>query len=195
MTASVVKIVMRDIPRLRSCLIDGDFLQMLYNAIEGSKLLRVRKAAYNIVLVACDGWLRSADLRQTLERFDFPKRIHSVVIETTRSNRWPSFPVVMEILSEGGYWHSYLRETMKIWLALRREGPDHALRIPPNVDELIFRVATVPTSTPRRTRGRRVPRRLVTDLTADRLKPLAKATTFEELLYTGSDRRAVLAVV
>jgi len=44
-TASGMRIVMRDIPRLRSYLPDSGFLQMPDEEIEGSKLLCVAKAA------------------------------------------------------------------------------------------------------------------------------------------------------
>jgi hypothetical protein len=58
---------------------------------KGDKPFRVRKAAYDIVLVARDGWLKSPDLRQTLESLDFPRKLHSVVIETGRSDHQRSF--------------------------------------------------------------------------------------------------------
>ena len=194
-------IAMRDIPRLGTCLPDGDFLQTLSGALEKEegKSLRVRKAAYDVVLAAQDGWLRSADLRQILEDLDFPKKLHSVVAETGRSDYQRSFLEMMEILSEDRYWHSYLREAMEIWLPLRHEGPEYTLRILIVVGELLL-----PAKPPLDKSLEKliedewagVPGRLVQDITADRLKPLAEVTEkFRELLFSESERRAVLAVV
>jgi len=211
-------IAIRDIPELRLCPPKAEFLQTLFKAIEKGenkgegqgqtgeenkkeKPFRVRKAAYDVVLAARDGWLRSADLRQTLEELDFPRKLHSVVIETSRSDHQRSFLGMMEILSEDGYWHSYLRKSMDIWLPLHHEGPIHALRILATVgglllpgldgyngDKSIEEVVEEEWAA--------VPGRLPMDLTADRLGPLAEVTKqVKELLFIGSEWRVVLAVV
>jgi len=65
-------IAMGDIPRLGSFLPDSDTLGMLSKAMEKSKLFRIRKAAYDVIAVARDGWLKSPELRQEFERLDFP---------------------------------------------------------------------------------------------------------------------------
>ena len=203
-------IAIRDIPGLRFCLPRVEFLQILSKAMEKwedkgdnkeNKPFRVRKAAYDIVLVARDGWLRSADLRQTLEDLDFPKKLHGVVTETGRSDHQRSFLEMVEILSMDKYWHPYLRKAMDIWLPLHREGPVHALRILANVGELLLPErdgynVDKPLKKVVEDEWAGVPGRLVMDLTADRLRPLAKVTRqFKELLFTESDRRAVLAMV
>lgn len=207
-----------DIPQLGSCLPDNELLDTLYNAMEkveevgdvgkakwaGIRPFRVRKAAYDIILIARDRWLRSTELRQTLQDRDFPRRLHSVVIETGRSDHQHSFLVMMEILSEDKYWHPYLRESMNIWLSFRHEGPNEVLSILSRVGELPLLVHDGPNHTPVdyfleklvEDEWARVPGCLPMDLTADRLGPLAEVTMrFKELLFTESDRRAVLAVV
>ena len=200
-------IAIRDIPGLESCLPKVEFLQTLSKAMEKeedmgeNKSFRVRKAAYDVVLVARNGWLRSADLRQTLEDLDLPKKLHSVVIETGRSDHQRSFLEMVEILSEDRYWHPYLRNVMDIWLPLRHEGPAHALRILASVGELLLPGrdgynVDKPLEKVVEDEWAGVPGRPVMDLTADRLEPLAEVTKrFKELLFTESDRRAVLAVV
>ena len=197
-------VAIRDIPRLGSCLPEGDSLRTLSKAMEKeeSKPLRVREAAYDIVLVARDGWLKSAELRPMLEDLDIPRKLRSVVIETGRSDHHRSFLEMIEILSEDRYWHSYLRKAVDIWLPLRHEGPDRALRILTTIGELL-----IPGSDGSKNLDKSlekfvedewagVPGRLVMDLTADRLRPLAEITEqFKELLFTESDRKAVLGVV
>jgi hypothetical protein len=206
-------IAMRDIPQLGSCLPDDSFLETLSKAMERSeeseesekaKPLRVGKAAYDVILAARDGWLKSPELRQKLEELDFPRQLHSVVIETGRSDYQRSFLMMMEILSEDRYWHSYLRESMDIWLPLRHEGPVHVLRIlarvgemslpefdssnPPPIDKVLEKLVE--------DEWVGVPGRPATNLTADRLEPLAEVTMqLKELLLTEGGRRAVLAAV
>jgi len=211
-------IAIRDIPGLRYSAPKVEFLQTLSKAMEKwenkgegqgqtreqnkkEKPFRVRKAAYDVVLAARDGWLRSADLRETLEELDFPRILHSVVIETFRSDHQRSFLEMMEILSEDRYWHSYLRKAMDVWLPSRNEGPTHALRILATVGELLLpeldgyngdksleKVVEEEWAA--------VPGRRPMDLTADRLGPLAEVTKqVKELLFIESERRAVLAVV
>jgi len=195
-------IAMRDVPRLGSLPPDSDSLGMLFKAMEKTQPFRVRKAAYDVMLVAREGWLRSAELRQALKELDFPRQLHSVVSETGRSDHQRSFLVMMELLSEDRYWHSYLREAMDVWLFFRREGPGQVIRI-------LTRIAELPPlayddSGPLDKLLRQavedgwagVPGRLVTDLTADCLEPLVGVTTqFKELLCSEIDRRVLLRVV
>jgi len=195
----------RDIPGLRSYLPQAEFLETLSRAMEKGetrkeeKPFRVRKAAYDVVLAAQDGWLKSPALRDTLEELDFPKKLHSVVTETFRSDHQRSFLGMMEILSEDRYWHPYLRREMDIWLPLHREGPKHALQILTNVGELRRDDSDVDKSLEKvlEDEWAAVPGRLPMDLTADLLEPLAEVTRkFWELsLFTEGGRRAVLGRV
>jgi len=206
-------IAIRDIPGLGSCLPNAESLQMLSEAMEKGeadgenesekKLLRVREAAHDVVMVARDGWFKSADLRPILEDLDIPRKLHSVVIETRRSNHQRLFLEMIEILSEDRYWHSYLRKAMGIWLPLRHEGQERVLRILVAVGELL--IPGSDSSKPPLEKSleklvedewARVPGRLLKDVTADRLKPLAEITEqFKELLFTENDRRAVVDAV
>ena len=214
-------IAIRDIPGLRFYLPQAEFLETLSKAMEkgwtegenqggtkggnqeeirrGEKPFRVRKAAYDVVLVARDGWLKSPDLRETLERLDFPKKLHSVVTETFRSDHQRSFLGMMEILSEDRYWHPYLRREMEIWLPLHREGPVHALRILTNVGELRRGDFDVEKSLEKvlEDEWAAVPGRPPMELTADLLEPLAEVTKqFRELtLFTEGGRKGVLGSV
>jgi hypothetical protein len=211
-------IAMRDIPQLGSCLPDDNFLETLSKAIkngergernewgeksEENKPFRVRKAAYDVILAAQNRWLRSPELRQKLEELDFPRQLHSVVLETGRSDHQRSFLTMMEILSEDRHWHSYLRGSIVIWLPLRHEGPHHVLRIftrvsdiplpeydgsNPPLDSLLEKLVE--------DEWAGVPGRPAMDLVPDRLEPLAEVTTrFGELLFTESGRCVVLAAV
>ena len=197
-------IAIRDIPRLGSCFPNDDLIRTLSNAMEKeNKPFRVRKAAYDVIVAAQDGWLKSANLRQTLEDLDIPRQLHSVVIETARSDHQVSFLKMMETLSEDRFWHSYLRGAMEIWLPFRHEGPDRVLRILSNVGQLPL--PEYDGSNPPldkfleklvEDQWAGVPGRLLMDLTADRLEPLAEVTKrLKELSFTENDRRAVLAVV
>ena len=209
-------VAIRDIPGLRFCLTKAELLETLSEAMEkgkaeeesqgenkkGGKPFRVRKAAYDVVLAARDGWIRSADLRGTLEDLDFPKKLHSVVTETFRSDHQRSFLEMMEILSEDRCWHPYLRKAMVIWLPLHREGPVHALRILTNVGELLL-PGRGDSGVDKSLEGvledewATVPGRHPTELTANLLEPLAEVTRrFRELLFfTERGRRAVLGMV
>jgi len=166
---------------------------------KGDKPFRVRKAAYDVVLAARDGWLGSPDLRETLERLDFPKKLHSVAVETSRSDHQRSFLGMMEILSEDRYWHPYLRREMETWLPLHREGPKHALHILTNVGELRRGDFDVEKSLEKvlEEEWAAVPGRPLAELTVDLLGPLAEVTKqFKELpFFSESDRRAVLGRV
>ena len=200
-----------DIPGLRFYLPTVEFLQTLSTAMEKGeskvntkrdKPFRVRKAAYDVVLAARDGWLKSTHLRKTLEDLDIPRKLHSVVIETFRSDHQRSFLEMMKILSEDRYWHPYLRKAMDIWLPLHHEGPLHALCILTTVGELLLPGRdgyNVDKSLEKvvEEEWAAVPGRLPMDLTADRLEPLAEVTgRFKKLsFFTESDRRAVLAEV
>ena len=196
-------IAVGDIPRLGSCLPDSDSLETLFKAMDRSQPFRVRKAAYDVVLVALNGWLRSAELRQTLEDLDFPRQLYSVVVETGRSDHQRSFLMMMEILSEDRHWHSYLRESMDIWLPLRHEGSLHVLRVLTRVSEMPL--PEYDGSNPPLDKfitqlvedeWAGVPGRPVMDLAADRLEPLGEVTMqLKELLFTEDGRKAVLAAV
>ena len=93
---------------------------------------------------------------------------------------------------------------MDIWLPFRHEGPNQIIRIftrvgelpppeydnsnPPPLDKLLGELVEGEWA--------RVPGRPVEDLTADRLKQLAEVTKqFRELLFTESERKAVLSMV
>ena len=198
-------IAMGDIPRLGSCLPDSEALETLFKAMDRSQPFRVRKAAYDVVLATRDGWVGSVELRQTLQNLDFPRQLYRIANETGRSDYQRSFLDMIEILLDDGHWHSYLREAMDIWLPLRHEAPHQILRIiarignlpvqgyennsnPPSLDRFLAKLVE--------DEWKRVPGRPVTDLTADRLKPLAEITKqFKERLFTEPDRRAVLVAV
>ena len=198
-------IAMRGIPRLGSYLPDDNFLETLSKAMrsEENKPLRVRKAAYDVILAARNGWLRSPELFQKLKELDFPRQLHSVVFDIGLSGYQRSFLMMMEILSEDGYWHSYLRGSMDLWLPLRHKGPDSVFYIlthigdmpfpeydgpNPPLDELLTKLVE--------DEWAGVPGRPVAELTADHLEPLVEVTMqFGELLFTESGRRAVLAAV
>ena len=172
------------------------------NKNKGDKLFYVRKAAYDVVLAARDGWLKSPALRETLERLDIPKKLHSVAVETSRSDHQCSFLGMMEILSEDKCWHPYLRREMEIWLHLHREGPVHALRILTNVGELLLPRSgdsNVDKSLEKALEEEwaAVPGRPLTELTVGLLGPLAEVTKrFKELsFFSESDRRVVLGSV
>ena len=196
-------VAMRDNPPLGPYLPDGDVLQTLYNAMEKSKPFRIRKAAYDVILVTHDRWLKSAELRQTLVNLDFPRKLHSVVIETALANHRCSFLKMMETLSEERYWHSYLRKAMDIWLPFHHAGQDQVLRIFTNVGELPL--PGYDGSNPPFDKFLQkfvedewagVPGRHAQDLAADRLTPLAEVTKgFGELMFTDNDRNSVLLVV
>ena len=195
---------MRDVPRLGHCVPDGDCFGTLSKAMERDKPIRVRRAAYGVMLVAGDGWLKSAGLRQTLQDLDFPRQLHSVVIETGRSDYQHSFLMMMEILSEDKHWHSYLRGAMVTWLPFHQEGPAQVLQILSRVGELSLPEYDTSIPPPFNTflanlvkdEWARVPGRPVADLTTDLLTPLAEVTNqLKQLLFTEIDRRAVLAEV
>jgi hypothetical protein len=123
------------------------------------------------------------------------------VIETGHSDRQRSFLEMMEILSEDGCWHPYLREAMGIWLPLHHAGPPHALRVLANVGGLLLPPRgdyniDKPLKKVLEDEWAAVPGRLPEDLTADRLGPLAEVTEqFRKLsLFGEEDRKAVLAV-
>ena len=201
-------IAIKDLPGLRRCDPKEEFIRTLSRAMEKretkkDKPFRVRKAAYDVVLAVQDKWLRSGgDLRQTLEEVDFPRKLHSVVTETLRSDHQRSFLKMIEILSEDRFWYSYLRKAMDIWLPLHHEGPHHALRtlcrvgelrlLEPddyNVDKPLEKVVEEEWAA--------VSGRYPMDLTADLLGPLAEVTEqFKRLsFFTEIDRKAILAVV
>ena len=197
-------LAIKDIHRLGPSLFDDDALQMFHEAMNHGNPFRVRQAAYDVMLVTRDQWLKSPKLRQGLGDLDFFRQLHRVVVEIARSDYQQSFLLMMEILSEDVYWHPYLRDHMDLWVPFRYDGEPQFLHIISNVggltlttlgdrgsssiDDILQRLvvdewAAVP--------GRQVP-----DLTADRLKPLADVTgRFKELAFSDSCRKAVLATV
>ena len=196
---------MRDIPHLESFPPGGDFLRTLCYAMDKGKPFHVRKAAHDVILAARNGWLRSAELRQTLKDLDLPRQLHGVVIETGRADRLRSFLTMMEILSGDRYWHPYLRGTMDIWLPFRHDGPDQVLSILARVGELTPPIPEYSPNSPpidkfleklMKDEWAAVPGRPAADLAPDRLKPLAEVTRgFKEQLLAELDRGAVLDVV
>jgi len=199
-------IAIRDTSHPGPFLLGVEFLQTLSKAMEKDKdkPFRVRKAAYDVLLVARDGWLKSAELRPTLEYLDFPRKLHSVVIETGRSDYQCLFLRMMGILSEDRHWHPYLRKSMDIWLPFHHEGRDQVLRIlfavggllPPENDGSNHPPLDKPLEKVLEDEWAGVPGRLLEDLTASRLEPLAEVTKqFKELFFTESNREAVLAAV
>ena len=195
-------LAIRDIPRLGLALFDDGTLQTFYGAVNHGNPIRVKQAAYDVMLVTRDLWLKSEGLRQRLEDLDFFRQLHSVVIETTRPDYQRSFLLMMELLSEDVHWHSYLRKDMGIWLPHRHEGMWHALRILANVGGLplppVLDIRNL-LSYDRLLQSlvldewERVLKRHVRDLTADGLKPLVEVTEqFRELLFDKNYQRAVL---
>ena len=121
-------IALKDIPGLWLCDPQPEFIRTLSKAMEKqetegeTKPPRVREAAYDVVFAVRDRWLRSADLHPTLEAVDFPRKLHSVAIESPRSDHQRSFLKMIEILSKDGRWHPYLRKAMDIcYLCITRD--------------------------------------------------------------------------
>ena len=204
-------IAIKDFPGVRLCNPKEEFIRTLSKAMEKretggevkkDKPFRVKKAAYDVVLAVGDRWLRSADLRETLKDVDFPRKLHSVAIETTRHDYQRPFLEMMEILSEDGYWHSYLRKATDIWLPLHHEGPACVLHILCNVGGLLLSGSDgyntgKPLEKVVEEEWAAVPGRRPKDLTVDRLGPLAEVTEqFKRLsIFSESGREAVLAAV
>ena len=197
-------IAMKDIPRLGSFLADSDSLGVLFKVMEETQPIHVRKAAYDVVLAARYGWLRSPELCQTLEDLDFPRQLYGVVNETGHPDYQRSFLDMVETLSQYERWHSYLRGAMDIWLPFRHKAPGLVLWIitrigklwapeygssnPPPFGDFLEKLVE--------TQWQEVPGRPVVDLTADNLGPLAEVTKrLKQLVFTEINRRAVLAVV
>ena len=194
-------IAIRDIPRLGSCLPEVSFLEMLSDAMERSKSLRVKTAAYEVIRAAQEGWLSSADLCQALERLDLPRQLHSFVIETGFTDHQRSFLTMMETLSGDKCWHSYLRGAMDIWVLFHDEGSPQVLRILIAVAEIpLPEGPSAPLDKPLVQLVERewaaVPGRPMQGLAIDQLKPLVEVTErLNELLFDEADRGAVLAAV
>ena len=206
-------IAIRGIPGLGTCLPELESLQTLSKAMERkagdeneNKPFRVRKAAYEVMLAARYGWLRSEELRETLESLDIPRKLYIFVTETGNPNHQRSFLEMIEILAEERYWHSYLRKAMEIWLPLYHDGPVRVLGILITVGELMVPGSEGSRPSPLDKPLEKfivdewagVPGRCVWDLTADRLRPLAEATAqFKRQLPADrdSDRRAILGEV
>ena len=204
-------IAIKGLPGLRLCDPKPEFIRTLSRAMEKletgrenreNKPFRVGKAAYDVILAVQDRWLRSADLRQTLEDVDFPRKLHNVVIESLRPDYQRSFLGMIEILSEDRYWHPYLRKAVDIWLPLHHEGPHHALLTLCRVGELRLLErdgydVNKPLEKVVEEEWAAVPGRYPMHLTADLLGPLAEVTEqFKRLsFFSEIDRKAVLAVV
>jgi hypothetical protein len=188
-----------DIPRLGSYLPDVDFFETLSCAMRSHKPFHVRKAAFDVIQAAQNGWLRSATLRETLHAHDFPKQLHDIVRVADCDHRC-AFLDMMEILSKGKKWHSYLRDNMDIWLPFRSEGRKQTACILANIGEISFPDVDVPDDSSLvglvRDEWMRVPGRSAGDLTTDLLAPLAGVTKrLNELLFNETDRKAVFVVV
>ncbi|KAF9782718.1 hypothetical protein BJ322DRAFT_1072189 [Thelephora terrestris] len=197
-------IAIRDIRRLDPSLFDDDTLQTFHDAMNHGNPFRVRQAAYDVMLVTQDQWLKSERLRKKLEDLNFFRQMHRVVVEMARPDYQRSFLMMMDVLSEDVHWHLYLREAMETWLRLRHEGQRHALHILDNIGGLLL---------PRRDgysassfddllqklvvdEWTAVPGRQVQDLSADRLRPLVEVTErFKELLFNDTYRKAALSAV
>ena len=194
---------MRNIRRLGSRVPDVTFLRTLSCAMEtreGECNFGVRKAAFDVIFVARDGWLTSDRLREALQKFDIPRRLHGVTLDIPDSDYQCGFLDMMEILSKDRKWHPYLREAMDIWLPLRSEGWKQIVAI-------FARVAEIPSPEIRVFSRRslvvlvekewvRVSRSRGGNLTADLLIPLVEVTKkLKELWFDEKDRKAVLTVV
>jgi len=200
-------IAARDTPRLGSFLPEVEFFRTLSGAMEKEeeevKPFRVRRAAYDVILVAQGEWLKSAVLRPALEDLNFPRKLHSVVIDTEVTDYQCSFLKMMGVLSDDRYWHPYLRKAMDIWLPFRYAGRDQALHILTNVGELLLPASdssNPPLDKPLEKfvedEWAGVSGRPLKDLTASRLEPLAEVTKrFKELTFTENDRKVVLGTV
>jgi len=87
-------IALRDIPEPGSCIPTVESLQTLSEAMEKgegdneneNKLFRVRKAAHDVMAVARDGWLKSAELCPVLEDLDIFRKLHSAMIGAGHSD-------------------------------------------------------------------------------------------------------------
>lgn len=186
--------------RLGVYLPEVSFLETLSDAMNESKPIRVRLAAYTVILTAQDVWLRSADLREKLKTLDFPRQMCSVVCGTCRADHQTSFLNMMEILSQDKYWHSYLRETMDLWLPFRREGWEHVIRIFSNITDIQFPEVHNPNDDSLvdhvTQEWARVPGPGVRYLSTDQLEQLAGVTKhLRNIVFHEIHRKDVLAVV
>jgi hypothetical protein len=198
-------IVIRDIRRMEPSLLDEGALQTLYDAMDNRRPFRVRKAAYDVMLVTGDQWLKSTGLRKKLKELNFLRQLHGVVIDIARSGYQRQFLMMMGVLSEDGYWQPYLRNAMDIWLPFRHEGHRHALRILTNVGGLWLprQDCSDSPSLPDKSLEKwveeewaAVPTRHVFDLAFERLKSLVEVTEqFIELSFNENDRKDVLVMV
>ena len=161
--------------------------------MDKDKPFRVRKAAYDTMLVTQGQGLKLERSRQKLEDLDFFRRLYSIVVQIARADYNRSFLKMMEVLSVDRYWHSYLRE----------EGPENALHILANVGVLFpkwdgHNPLSLDEFLQKHVEGEwtAVPGRPVHGLSVHRLKPLAEITErFEELLFDENHRRTVLVIV
>ena len=197
-------LAIRDIRELEHPPFYDDVLQTLRDAMNDGNPSRVRQAAYDVMLVMQDHWLKSETLRQKLQDLDFFRQMYRTAsIARPNPDYRRLFLKMTEALSEDVGWHPYLREVMHIWLPLRHDGQDHTLRILVNVGALSLPTLDGPNSPPFDEFLQKlvvdewaaVPGRQVHGLTADRLEPLAEITLGFKELFDDDHRREVLAVV
>jgi hypothetical protein len=131
-------VAIRDIRWLDPSLIDDGTLQTFHGAMSSGNPFRVRQAAYHVILVTQNQWLKSKRSRQRLKDLDFFRQMYGVVVDTARSDYQQSFLTIMDIISQDLYWHWYLGKAMDIWLPFRREGPSKTPRIVANTHGLLF---------------------------------------------------------
>ena len=197
-------LAIKDIHRLGPSIFDDDALQTFHEAMDHKNPFHVKQAAYDVMVVTQDQWLKSPKLQQRLRDLDLLKQLHRVVVEIARPDYQQSFLTMMEVLSEDVNWHPYLREHMDLWVPFRYEGGPQILHIigkvggltfatpgdrgSSSIDEVLQKLVVEEWAA--------VPGRPVGDLTADRLRQLADVTGgFKELAFSDNCRKAVLATV
>ena len=197
-------LAIKDIHRLGPSIFDDDALQTFHEAMDHKNPFHVKQAAYDVMVVTQDQWLKSPKLQQRLRDLDLLKQLHRVVVEIARPDYQQSFLTMMEVLSEDVNWHPYLREHMELWVPFRYEGAPQILHIigkvggltlatpgdrgSPPIDDLLQRLMVKEWAA--------VPGRPLGGLTADRLKPLVKVTEgLKEVVFDDSCRSTVIATV
>ena len=197
-------IAIRDFRPHEPSLLDVGALQMLFDAMDKTRPFRVRKAAYDVMLVTEDQWPNSPELREKFKELHFLRQLYGVVVDIGSSDCQRSFLRMMGILSEDGYWQPYLRNSADIWLRFRHEDLVDALRILTNVGQLgpLSRAGSPspPSDEPLvklvEEEWAVVHRRPAPDLTVDRLKPLVEVTEqLMRLVFNDNDRKNFLAIV
>ena len=131
-------VAIKGIQQLDPALLDETVLQTLLKVMGPEKPQYIRRAAYDVMLITRDQWLRSDVLHQNLEALDPFRRLCDVVKVMARPDYKKSFLMMMKILSEDVNRHSYVRNAMGIWLDLRDAGREDTLHILKNVGNLQF---------------------------------------------------------